>query len=841
MDAQGGTREVQGGAGRRSKCTQELLRRLRSDGLRPSPAPWCSDGFVLEEDRPPTLSDAGLSRSRDALSGGVYLQELASMLPVEVLAAHLPPGDLRCADICAAPGSKATQLLLHLRGRSSRCVLVANELQSQRLDILRCNVVRSGVAEDCLLLQEPGQLLGDLAPGCFDAVLLDAPCSAEGNLRRHPEVLGRIQSEDYHQSVLANAEVQHALLQSAWKLLRPGGMLVYSTCTLNSQENESPCQRLLQEFPSAEVVHLRQLGLDATEDGFLRLWPHSFDTHGFFVACFRKSPEPGISCSSHSCPPLVEWLHPTRDEEIQRIRQEAELGAGECSAIWDQPERMIVSKDGAAFLLPCHQLLTGLEALLLRCPRPGLCLNGPGRNAELRLATTPPHRLDTEEWAALNASQGGGLGALGALMDIHAAKGDVRGAEAVFLDIRQQQLKPDLISYNTLLKAYATARDCEGALRILESLRRAAVLPDITSMSTAMQASVAPGKSALAESLFAKLRRSQLQPDVRTYTNFVRAYAADSRRKDAEALLLQMKEEAIRPDVTCYTALMDLYATLRDRQAAEGLLTKMRPNVVTYGVLLKLYAAEGDVQSAEAALRDMRQTALQPNFLCYTAILGAYAKKGDVVRARDMFNELRSNGWQPDVVTQSTLILAHVRAGELDGAEEVLQRMAVQHVLPNVVCYATLLDGYARAGDVPNAERVLSALLSQRLQPNVVVASAMAKCRANAGDMSGATEELRSFLSARLAPSQRSFGPVLAACARTGEAAAAERLWALAAAQRLQLDRRPASHLPSTFSSFSFFVTSALMFFLFFISLVCYFFYLLSFHPRCFLATVEPA
>ncbi|CAK0813715.1 unnamed protein product, partial [Prorocentrum cordatum] len=88
--------------------------------------------------------------------------------------------------------------------------------------------------------------------------------------------------------------LQWALLQSGWRALRPGGVLVYSTCTLNDRENEAQCRRLLEAEPSAEPLDLAPLlGLpqeagDASGQGFVRIWPHAFDTEGFFLGCFRK-------------------------------------------------------------------------------------------------------------------------------------------------------------------------------------------------------------------------------------------------------------------------------------------------------------------------------------------------------------------------------------------------------------------------------------------------------------------------------------------------------------------------------------------------------------------------
>ena len=240
------------------------------------PVPWYGAyGRYLAVD-----SAAGADPLHEA--GGYYLQEPSAMAPVAVLAPR--PGE-RVLDLCAAPGGKSTQIAAGLAGSG---LLAANEPVPGRAKILSRNIERMGVSNALVVSAQPEQLALRW-PAAFDAVLVDAPCSGEGMFRRHPETRG-----EWNASAPEGcAARQRRILQSAVAMLRPGGRIVYSTCTLSPEENEDTVRWLLREYPAlqAQPFSLPAGGgerLDAPE-GMLRLYPHRVRGEGHFVACLRHT------------------------------------------------------------------------------------------------------------------------------------------------------------------------------------------------------------------------------------------------------------------------------------------------------------------------------------------------------------------------------------------------------------------------------------------------------------------------------------------------------------------------------------------------------------------------
>ena len=168
-------------------------------------------------------------------------------------------------------------------------LLVANEYSSSRVKVLHANIARMG-ASNTAITHFDGRVFGEYQFETFDAVLLDAPCSGEGTVRKDPDALKYWRQEDIDDI----AETQRELMLSAFQALKPGGMLVYSTCTLNTQENQQVCHFLKETYPDAvEFISLANLFTDAdratTVEGFLHVWPQIFDSEGFFVAAIRKT------------------------------------------------------------------------------------------------------------------------------------------------------------------------------------------------------------------------------------------------------------------------------------------------------------------------------------------------------------------------------------------------------------------------------------------------------------------------------------------------------------------------------------------------------------------------
>lgn len=231
--------------------------------------PWEPSGYYLD-----MASNAGALPLHEA--GAYYLQEPSAMLPAAVL--NPQPGEA-VLDLCAAPGGKSTQLALRMKGHG---LLVCNEPVPKRAQILSRNVERMGVPNALVVSSLPAPL-AKRWPGGFDAIQVDAPCSGEGMFRRHPET----RDEWTADAPAGCARRQAEILDCAAELLRPGGRLVYSTCTLNSEENENTirafCQRHKDFAP--EAFHLP--GADAPT-GMLTCYPHRMKGEGHFVALLRR-------------------------------------------------------------------------------------------------------------------------------------------------------------------------------------------------------------------------------------------------------------------------------------------------------------------------------------------------------------------------------------------------------------------------------------------------------------------------------------------------------------------------------------------------------------------------
>ena len=250
-------------------------------GWQLTPVPWCAEGFWIEREDEESLP---LGSTAEHLSGLFYIQEASSMLPVAALFTgdELPK---RVMDVAAAPGSKTTQIAARMGNQGA---ILANEFSASRVKVLHANISRCGIA-NVALTHFDGRVFGAAVPESFDAILLDAPCSGEGVVRKDPDALKNWSV----QSNLEIAATQRELIDSAFHALKPGGTLVYSTCTLNRDENESVLAWLLEHYPQAvEIESLATLFPSAKEaltpEGFLHVFPQIYDCEGFFVARLRK-------------------------------------------------------------------------------------------------------------------------------------------------------------------------------------------------------------------------------------------------------------------------------------------------------------------------------------------------------------------------------------------------------------------------------------------------------------------------------------------------------------------------------------------------------------------------
>ncbi len=262
--------------------SQDFIALMAPKGWTLDPIPWCQDGFWISLD-----NNVQLGNTVEHLQGLFYIQEASSMLPPIALFSTLADkAEHTVLDMASAPGSKTTQIAAMMENSG---LLIANEYSSSRVKVLHANVLRMGVSNTALTHFD-ARVFGEYMYDQFDAILLDAPCSGEGTIRKDPLALNNWGLAE--NSTIA--ETQKALLESAFLALKTGGSLVYSTCALSKLENQDVCEHLKSTFPEAVAFEsLATLFPNAdkacTDEGFLHVWPQIFDSEGFFIAKITKT------------------------------------------------------------------------------------------------------------------------------------------------------------------------------------------------------------------------------------------------------------------------------------------------------------------------------------------------------------------------------------------------------------------------------------------------------------------------------------------------------------------------------------------------------------------------
>lgn len=242
-----------------------------------SPSPLCSEGVIVSKGGNPAFTSL-------YNKGECTIQDESSMLVARVLE---PRPGMRVLDACAAPGGKTTHISEIMKNNGS---ILACDVHPHKIKLIEANAQRLGtsiITTKCIDARE----LNSVIDGQFDAVLLDAPCSGLGVIRRKPDIKWRKSSQE----IEALIGIQKELLDSLVPLLKPGGDLVYSTCTTEARENQEQIQSFLSSHPEFTWSPFDDL-LPAVvrekailQAGWVQILPHYFDTDGFFIARLKKS------------------------------------------------------------------------------------------------------------------------------------------------------------------------------------------------------------------------------------------------------------------------------------------------------------------------------------------------------------------------------------------------------------------------------------------------------------------------------------------------------------------------------------------------------------------------
>ena len=254
-----------------TKCTvEELSAALEGEGVTTQPHPWLANCLILEK----TGSLERLSAFRDGL---FYIQDPASRLAALALA---PKPGMKVLDCCAAPGGKSFSAAIQMEGGGE---VISCDLHPHKKKLIRAGADRLGL-RNIVPMTADGKAFRPEWENTFDRVLVDAPCSGLGVIRKKPDI--RYKAPEPLRQL---PEVQRAILDNSARYVKPGGVLVYSTCTLLRRENEEVALNFLSDHPGfkAEGFPLPEYVGDA-RTGMLTLWPHRQGTDGFFICKLRK-------------------------------------------------------------------------------------------------------------------------------------------------------------------------------------------------------------------------------------------------------------------------------------------------------------------------------------------------------------------------------------------------------------------------------------------------------------------------------------------------------------------------------------------------------------------------
>lgn len=242
------------------------------------------EGYIVQES--PILKEAiqslkgNLVHSTCFKKGLITIQDESSMIVANVM--EIEPNQL-ILDCCAAPGGKTTHIAEKLNGTGK---VIAHDLHEHKVKLIKENAERLGLHNIEAITMDSRKIGENYQKESFDRVLVDAPCSGLGVLRRKPD----IKYVKTLQDIEALQSIQHSILSEAAKLVKPGGILTYSTCTVDKEENEGTVQYFLNHFPDFEAysINVPSTIKPFVQDYRLQIFPQDFGSDGFFIACFKK-------------------------------------------------------------------------------------------------------------------------------------------------------------------------------------------------------------------------------------------------------------------------------------------------------------------------------------------------------------------------------------------------------------------------------------------------------------------------------------------------------------------------------------------------------------------------
>ncbi|ORX92157.1 TPR-like protein [Basidiobolus meristosporus CBS 931.73] len=318
------------------------------------------------------------------------------------------------------------------------------------------------------------------------------------------------------------------------------------------------------------------------------------------------------------------------------------------------------------------------------------------------------------------------------LITWHSRSGNFDQAKAILAEMGMNGVSPDVHTYNIIMNAVGRESP-ESAFQVYQRMIKQDILPDLVTYNTLLKVCKQKGDIELLTKVYNILLEDEgVEPDVVTYSILIDAHSKRRNLGTAQTIYREMLANGVAPDLVTFNNLLDGFAKSLDVDQAMALYKEMldldiKPNVITFSILINMRAKFGQMEEAMKMYSEMMQQELTPNVFTYTTLIDGFVKTNDIEKAAAIYQEMLDANISPNVVTYSTLIHAYSKSGLVSQAMDLFQDMLTNRVYPDAVTYNTLIDAHMKTSNLESAQRMYKDMLSLNVAPDVVTYSIMIK------------------------------------------------------------------------------------------------------------------
>jgi pentatricopeptide repeat protein len=347
------------------------------------------------------------------------------------------------------------------------------------------------------------------------------------------------------------------------------------------------------------------------------------------------------------------------------------------------------------------------------------------------------------------------------------------------MELAESIIKPDEISYNTIIKGCGQTKNLSKAFEFLNRMKKCSVKPNEVTYNSLIDVCVRCGELDSAWSLLPAMESSGLTPDNFTYSTLIKGiYPRNDKGglKKAFDLFNAMKSKGkVKPDEILYNCLMDVCVRYRDTYKAVAVFNEMelmevKPSAITYGILIKAYGQANQLDNAFKVFKKMQNEGHNPNAVTYGCLIDSCIKNGAISKAQSIYDKMLRDGIRANTIINTTLIKGFTKTKNLKGALQIYQKMkSDSNSLPNNVTYNSLLDCCTKCNDLNMLETVFEEMKKTENKPDLITFSTVIKGYCKSGKLSSALRLLETMEEKHIKPDEVLFNSLLDGCAKRGE------------------------------------------------------------------------